>query len=69
MNTAELTELHTETIAAVNLSRTLANISRRAATLFTRERLPNGGSVEGSVPHLRPAGQALHGDVLPNHGL
>ena len=35
MNTAELTALHTETIAAVNLSRTLTNISRRAAALFS----------------------------------
>lgn len=35
MNNAELTELHTETIAGLKLSRTLANITRRAETLLT----------------------------------
>jgi uncharacterized Zn finger protein len=35
MNTAELTELHNETIAEARFARTLENITRRAATLFT----------------------------------
>lgn len=35
MNTAELTALHTETLTAARTARTLTNISRRAATLFT----------------------------------
>ena len=34
MNTSELTALHTETIEAAKAARTLANISRRAATLI-----------------------------------
>ena len=35
MNTAELTALHTETLTAARIARTLKNISRRAQTLFT----------------------------------
>ena len=34
MNTSELTALHTETLNAVSIARTLANISRRAASLL-----------------------------------
>ena len=34
MNTAELTALNTETLTEIATNRTLANISRRAATLF-----------------------------------
>ena len=35
MNTAQLTALHTETLDAARIARTLANISRRAETLLT----------------------------------
>jgi hypothetical protein len=35
LNTAELTELHTETIAAMKRARTIRNIERRAETLFS----------------------------------
>lgn len=34
MNTAELTAIHTETLAEVSRARTLANIARRASRLF-----------------------------------
>lgn len=35
MNTAELTALHNETIAEMGNARTLANITRRASSLFS----------------------------------
>lgn len=35
LNTAELTALHTETLAEDRIARTLANITRRAETLLT----------------------------------
>ncbi|MGI4790248.1 MAG: hypothetical protein ACRYFS_15530 [Janthinobacterium lividum] len=35
MNTSELTALHTETLGEIRRTRTLTNISRRAASLLT----------------------------------
>ncbi len=47
MNTAELTTLHAETLNEARLERTLANIARRAETLFD-----NGYSAIQDDPHF-----------------
>ncbi len=56
MNTNELTALHTETITAAKTARTLANISRRAATLFADGYKVRGYEGTGFYEVTSPAG-------------
>ena len=61
MNTAELTALHTATLAAMNaearLPRTLANITRRAETLLSDGYTVERGRVAGLFYIAGPQGQ------------
>ena len=61
MNTAELTALHTATLAAMNAevrtARTLANIARRAETLLSDGYTADRGRVAGLYYVAGPQGQ------------
>lgn len=68
MNTAELTALHTATLAAMNaearLTRTLANIARRAETLLTTGGYTaEAGRVSGLYFIAGPQGQEYQVNV------